>query len=89
MSELVAERIRTNAERLKLHHLAEATEQLVERAQNQEMGYLEFLDVALEEEVGVREGRRFQNALKLSGLPHDGVWTSSTSRSSPSSRRAR
>jgi DNA replication protein DnaC len=26
--------------------------------------------LVLEEEVGVREGRRFRNALKLSGLPH-------------------
>jgi DNA replication protein DnaC len=34
------------------------------------MGYLDFLDLVLEEEVGVREGRRFRNALKLSGLPH-------------------
>ena len=70
MSELVSKRIRANAERLHLSHLAETTEQLVERAEGQEMGYLEFLDVALEEEVGVREGRRFANALKLSGLPH-------------------
>ena len=34
------------------------------------MGYLEFLDLVLEEETGIREGRRFRNALKLSGLPH-------------------
>jgi DNA replication protein DnaC len=34
------------------------------------MGYLEFIDLVLEDEVGVREGRRFANALKLSGLPH-------------------
>jgi DNA replication protein DnaC len=34
------------------------------------MGYLEFLDLVLEEETGVRDGRRFRNALKLSGLPH-------------------
>jgi DNA replication protein DnaC len=70
MSELVSERIAANATRLRLCHLAEAGEQLVERAENEEMGYREFLDLALEEEVGVREGRRFRNALKLSGLPH-------------------
>lgn len=34
------------------------------------MGYLDFIDMLLEEEVGLREGRRFRNALKLSGLPH-------------------
>ncbi len=33
------------------------------------MGYLALLDLVLEE-IGVREGRRFRNALKLSGLPH-------------------
>jgi DNA replication protein DnaC len=70
MTELVAERIRANAERLRLAHLAEAAEQLVARAEAEHMGYLEFLDQALEDEVGVREGRRFRNALKLSGLPH-------------------
>jgi DNA replication protein DnaC len=70
VSELVAERIRTNAERLHLAHLAEASEGLLHRAESAQMGYLEFLDLALEEEVGVREGRRFRNALKLSGLPH-------------------
>lgn len=70
MNELVTDRIRSNAERLRLAHLAESAEQLVERAEEAKMGYLEFLDVALEEEVGLREGRRFRNALKLSGLPH-------------------
>ena len=33
------------------------------------MGYLEFLDLVLEEESGVRNSKRFVNALKLSGLP--------------------
>ena len=35
-----------------------------------DVGYLEFLDLVLGEETGIREGRRFRNALKLSGLPH-------------------
>ena len=34
------------------------------------MGYREFIDLLLEEELGIREGRRFRTALKLSGLPH-------------------
>jgi DNA replication protein DnaC len=34
------------------------------------MGYLDFVDLLLEEEVGLREGGRFRNAFKLSGLPH-------------------
>jgi DNA replication protein DnaC len=70
VSELVAERIRSHAERLHLAHLAEAAESLVARAEESKMGYFEFLDAVLEEEVGTREGRRFRNALKLSGLPH-------------------
>jgi DNA replication protein DnaC len=70
VSELVATRIREHAERLHLAHLAEGLDGLVDRAEQQTMGYLDFLDLVLEEEVGVREGRRFANALKLSGLPH-------------------
>jgi DNA replication protein DnaC len=70
VSELVATRIREHAERLHLAHLAEGLDGLVDRAEQQTMGYLDFLDLVLEEEVGVREGRRFRNALKLSGLPH-------------------
>src|SRR5439155_17687045 len=66
----VTERTRTNDERLRLAHLAETSEALLARAEADQMGYLEFLDHTLEEEVGVREGRRFRNALKLSGLPH-------------------
>jgi DNA replication protein DnaC len=34
------------------------------------MGYREFIDTILGEELGLREGRRFRSALKLSGLPH-------------------
>ena len=70
MSELVTARIRDAAGRLHLANLAENLEALVERAEATTMGYLEFLDQVLEDETGVREGRRFRNALKLSGLPH-------------------
>ncbi len=70
MSELVTTRIRDAAGRLHLANLAENLEPLVARAESATMGYLEFLDLVLEEETGIREGRRFRNALKLSGLPH-------------------
>ena len=70
MSELVATRIREHAERLHLANLTSNLDALVTRAEQATMGYLDFLDLVLEEEVGVREGRRFRNALKLSGLPH-------------------
>lgn len=70
MSELVTTRVRDGATKLHLANLAENLETIVSRATETDMGYLEFLDLVLEEETGVREGRRFRNALKLSGLPH-------------------
>ncbi len=70
MSGLVADRIRSSALRLALGHLAAEAEALAGRAETAKLGYLDFLDLVLEEEVGMREGRRFRNALKLSGLPH-------------------
>lgn len=70
MSELVTHRIQTHATKLKLLHLAEAVDLVVTRAQEGQLSYRDFLDLVLEEELGVREGRRFKNALKLAGLPH-------------------
>jgi DNA replication protein DnaC len=70
VSALTADRIRAHAGRLGLPHLAEEVTALVDRAETATMGYLEFLDLVLDEELGLREGRRFRNALKLSGLPH-------------------
>jgi DNA replication protein DnaC len=70
MSSLTTDRIRESATRLGLTHLTEVVTQLVERAEQAQMGYLDFVDLLLEEELGLREGRRFRNALKLSGLPH-------------------
>ncbi|HEX2298976.1 MAG TPA: IS21-like element helper ATPase IstB [Pseudonocardiaceae bacterium] len=70
MSELVTTRIREHATRLTLPHLAENLDLLVERAEADSMGYREFIDLLLGEELGLREGRRFRTALKLSGLPH-------------------
>jgi DNA replication protein DnaC len=70
MSDLLTQRIQTSATKLKLLHLADAVDTLVARAQEGQLGYREFLDLVLEEEVGVREGRRFKQALKLAGLPY-------------------
>lgn len=70
MSELLSSRVREVARRLHLGNLDENLEALLARAEGTTMGYLEFLDLVLEDETGVREGRRFRNALKLSGLPH-------------------
>jgi DNA replication protein DnaC len=70
MSQLVTTRIREHATKLGLTHLTDTVTQLVARAEADTMGYLDFVDLLLEEELGLREGRRFRNALKLSGLPH-------------------
>ncbi len=70
MSALITTRIQQHAARLGLTHLPEVVTQLVARADAEQLGYLDFLDLILEEELGLREGRRFRNALKLSGLPH-------------------
>ena len=70
MNALTTDRIRSHATRLVLTHLTETITALVERAETAQLGYLEFVDLLLEEEVGLRESRRFRNALKLSGLPH-------------------
>ena len=70
MSELVTTRVRDHALRLGLPHLSEHLETLVDRAEADTMGYREFVDLLLGEELGLREGRRLRTALKLSGLPH-------------------
>ena len=70
MGELISERITRNARELKLLGLAETADELVDRAENSKLGYREFLDLVLETEVGVLEGRRYASRLKLSGLPH-------------------
>ena len=89
MSELVATRIREHAERLRLAHLAEGLDGLVDRAEQQTMGSLDFLDLILEEEVGVREGRRFRNASSCRACPTTRAWTASTSPSNPTWTPAR
>lgn len=60
MAELITQRIRRNAAELKLHGLAEDPDELVDRAENAQLGYREFLDLILESEVGVLDGRRYQ-----------------------------
>ncbi len=70
MGELITERVTRNARELKLLGLAETADELVDRAEQSKLGYREFLDLVLETEVGVLEGRRYASRLKLSGLPH-------------------
>ena len=70
MSELVTTRIRATAAKLGLPHMAETLAGHVERADAAQMGYLDFLDLVLEEELAVREERRLHHALRASKMPH-------------------
>lgn len=70
MSQLTADRIKATAATLGLSHLAEAIADLARRAEADQMGYLDFIDLLLQEELGIREGRRFHHALRASALPH-------------------
>lgn len=70
MTELIAARIKAHATKLGLSHLAASLEQLIHRADTEQLGYLDFLDLIVEEELGIREGRRFRAALRQSKLPH-------------------
>jgi hypothetical protein len=44
--------------------IATDPDELVQRAETEQLGYREFLDLLLESEVGVLEGRRYQSRLK-------------------------
>jgi DNA replication protein DnaC len=70
VSELAGARIRRHADRLGLPHLASNLTELADKADAAKLGYLEFLDQLLEDEVAEKESRRFRNALRLTGLPH-------------------
>ncbi|MFD3682891.1 IS21-like element helper ATPase IstB [Streptomyces sp. NPDC058613] len=70
MSELTGNRIRTTASKLGLPHLAETINEFNRRADEGKLGYLDFLDLVLSEELAVRDDRRFRQGLRLSRLPH-------------------
>ncbi|MFD8079836.1 IS21-like element helper ATPase IstB [Streptomyces sp. NPDC059718] len=70
MNELVTKRIRTTAVKLGLPHLAAELDSFAHRADAATMGYLDFLDLVLGEELAVRDERRVRQGLRLSKLPH-------------------
>lgn len=70
MAELLDARIHRNATELKLHGLAAGVDELVKRAEDAQLGYRELIDLVLDSEVGVLEGRRYESRLRLAGLPH-------------------
>lgn len=70
MTELVTSRIQASATKLGLPHLSGTLHELAKRADAGAMSYLDFLDLVLQEELAVRDDRRFRAGLRLSKLPH-------------------
>jgi DNA replication protein DnaC len=54
---------------LNLNRASEVLEAIAQQAEADKRSYLSFLDHLLEEEVAVREKRRFQTAMKTAGFP--------------------
>jgi DNA replication protein DnaC len=69
MEQLITDRLRDNLSRLNLNRAAEVLETIAQQAEADKRSYLTFLDQLLEEEVAVKEKRRFQTAMKTAGLP--------------------
>jgi DNA replication protein DnaC len=69
MEQLINERLLDNLNRLHLNRAAEVLDGVVAHAESQRSSYLGFLDHLLEEEVGAKEKRRLQTAMKTAGLP--------------------
>lgn len=67
--ELVAERLKSNLERLRLSRTQAVLLDVVQTAQERSLSYLQMLDTLLEEEVACKEQRRLDTAFKISGLP--------------------
>lgn len=70
MSELTVNRIAAHARRLGLRLIAQDAAELIQRASDAQLGYADFLDLALGEEAAAKEDRRFASALRQAGLPH-------------------
>ena len=69
MDQLITDRLRENLTRLNLNRACEVLQPIAEQAEADKRSYLSFLDQLLEEEVAVKEKRRFQTAMKTAGLP--------------------
>jgi DNA replication protein DnaC len=69
MEQLITDRLRENLARLNLNRVCEVLEDIAGQAESDKRSYLSFLDQLLEEEVAVKEKRRFETAMKTAGLP--------------------
>lgn len=70
MNALITDRIRAAASTLGLSNTAETITDTVARAEHGQLGYLDFLDQILADEVTAKDSRRFRYALQQSALPH-------------------
>lgn len=66
---LILERLQNNLSRLRLPRVGVLLPEMVASAQAEGKSYLTFLDELLEEEVALKEQRRIETLLRLSGLP--------------------
>lgn len=66
---LLLERVQANCTRLRLTRMPEVLDATLQAADAQGQSTLQVLDSLLEEEVAVKEHRRLETTLKISGLP--------------------
>lgn len=66
---LLLERIHAGLSRLRMLRMLEVLEQILQAAEQKGISYLTFLDELLQEEIGQKEQRRVETAIKTSGLP--------------------
>ena len=69
MDQLITDRLRDNLQRLKLTQAAAVLDTVLLQAETDKSSYMAFLDHLLEEEVGAKEKRRVETAMKTAGLP--------------------
>lgn len=70
MNALITDRIRVAATSLGLTNTAETITEALARAEAGQLGYLDFLDQVLADEISLKDSRRFRHALQQSALPH-------------------
>ena len=68
--QMIMERLSDNLTRLKLPRMRAILPEMIKAAETDSWSYLTLLDRLFEDEVGQKDQRRIESALKLSGLPY-------------------
>ena len=71
MGEMIKERISENLQRLKLNRIEDIFGEMVQRAEENKLSYMDLIDQLLVEEVSTKEDRRIKTAMKTAGLPFE------------------